>query len=512
LRSDAGVSRLGPLLPPDCWNPALDLRLEFPEPAPAPFVTRLASYPWLVVGTVCIGAFIGQLDASIVQLAMPSFEDSFDAPLHAVSWIAVGYVLAFASALPVFARLAEVGGRKALYLAGFALFGLFSGLCGLAPNLPLLILFRLLQGASGAALGANSLVILVAAAGPERRGKAVGVMAAAQAVGLSLGPALGGALLTAFGWRAIFWVTVPFALLGAALGWLIVPKTKVFAKDSRFDALGAAFLVPALVALLLAITELPVWGLSTALVVSALTAVILLALFVWRERRAPAPLIHLSLLRSPAFSAGAVGVLMSYALLYGMLFAMSFALMRGYHDPAFAAGLRLTIVPVALGFVAPFSGALADKRPRLVMLGGMAFCGVAALALARLMTGSPDSLPAIMGALAAFGVGLGLYIAPNNSATLGAAPADQQGVAGGLVNLLRVLGTGVGVAAASAMLGWRLEVIAQTHGRTAGASEAALLAAVGGALLMLAAFAALGAVMALIRNDPEAGRRGGRRI
>ena len=486
----------------------MNLRLQFPEPAPAPFLERLSSYPWLVVGTVCIGAFIGQVDASIVQLAMPTFEDAFDAPLHAVSWVAVGYVLAYAAALPVFARLAEIGGRKAVYLIGFALFGLFSALCGLAPDLPLLIVLRLLQGASGAALGANSLVILVAAAaGPERRGKAVGVMASAQAVGLSLGPALGGALLAAFGWRAIFWVTVPFALLGAALGWLIVPKTKVFAKDDRFDALGAALLIPALVAFLLALTELPAWGLSPPLVVSALAALILLALFVWREAQAPAPLIQLSLFRVPAFSAGAVGVLISYGLLYGMLFAMSFALVRGYHDPSLAAGLRLTIVPVALGLIAPFSGAAADKRPRLVMLGGMAFCGLAALALTRLLTGSPASLPGVMVALAAFGVGLGLYIAPNNSATLGAAPADKQGVAGGLVNLLRVLGTGVGVAAASAMLSWRLEATVGAHGRTAGASEPALLAAVGAALIMLAAFAALGAVMAVIRNDPEAGRR-----
>jgi MFS family permease len=332
-------------------------------------------------------------------------------------------------------------------------------------------------------------------------------MAAAQAVGLGLGPALGGALLAAFGWGAIFWVTVPFALIGSALAWLIVPKTKTFAKDARFDALGAALLAPTLVALLLAITELPSWGLSAPLVITASAALILLALFIWREAQAPAPLIHLSLFRVPAFSAGAVGVLVSYGLLYGMLFAMSFALVRGYHDPPYAAGLRLTIVPVALGIVAPFSGALADKRPRLVMLGGMVFCGFAALALTRLLTGAPASLPGVMGALAAFGVGLGLYIAPNNSATLEAAPADQQGIAGGLVNLMRVLGTGVGVAAASAMLGWRLEVIAQAHGRTAGASGPQLLAAVGGALLMLAALAALGAVMAFIRNDPETRQR-----
>src|SRR5208282_6661954 len=152
-------------------------------------------------------------------------EDAFDAPLEAVSWVAVAYVLGFAAALPAFARLAEIAGRKTLYLSGFALFGLFSALCGLAPSLPLLIAFRVLQGISGALAGANSVVILVAAAGPARRGKALGIMAAAQAVGLSLGPTLGGVLLATLGWRSIFWITVPFALLVAALGWLILPKT-----------------------------------------------------------------------------------------------------------------------------------------------------------------------------------------------------------------------------------------------------------------------------------------------
>ena len=132
-------------------------------------------------------------------------------------------------------------------------------------------------------------------------------------------------------------------------------------------------------------------------------------------------------------------------MLYGMFFAMSFALIRGYHDPPFAAGLRLTVIPVALGLVAPFGGTFADKRPRLVMAAGMAVCLASALALTALLTGTPQSLIGVMAALAAYGVGLGLYIAPNNSATIGAAPADKSGVAGGLLNLLRVFGAGVGV-------------------------------------------------------------------
>jgi EmrB/QacA subfamily drug resistance transporter len=454
----------------------------------------------MVVGTVCIGAFIGQVDASIIQLAMPSLEDAFDAPLHAVSWAAVGYVLAFASTLPLFARLAEIGGRKALYLTGFVLFALFSALCGLATSLLTLIVFRLLQGAGGAMLGANSLVILVAAAGPARRGKAIGIMAAAQAVGLSLGPALGGVLLSAFGWRSIFLATVPFAILGAALGWLIVPRTTALAKDRRFDIGGAILVVPALAAAMLTITEAQAWGLSAPLLVSAAAAASLLGAFVWRENRAPAPLIDLKLFRTANFSAGAVGVLVSYSMLYGMFFAISFAFVRGYHEQFFAAGLRLTIVPVALALVAPFGGAASDKHPRLVMLAGMILSALSALALTRLLTGGPASLPGVMISLATFGVGLGLYIASDNNAAMTAAPAAESGEAGGLLNLLRVLGTGVGVASASAVLGFRLGG-AGVAVRTAGTPDTVMLAAVGDTLVMVAAFGALGALMAMIRHE-----------
>jgi MFS family permease len=449
------------------------------EPAPTQVFVRRPYYPWLVVGTVCLGTFIGQIDASIVQLALPSLEDAFGAPLDAVSWVALGYLLAFASVLPVFARMAEIAGRKTLYLSGFALFGLWSALCGLAPSLLMLIGFRVLQGMSGALLGANSVVILVAAAGPARRGRAL------------------------LGWRWIFWVTVPFAVLGTALGWLIVPRTTTFSGDHRFDLPGAFLLVPALAALLLAISEFQAWGLSAPLIACAVAAPLLLGGFLWRETRAPAPLINLSLFRSAAFSAGSVGVLVSYGMLYGMFFAMSFALVRGYHDQPLAAGFRLTIVPVALGLVAPFSGALSDKRPRLLMLAGMAISVAAAMALTRLLDGTPGSLTRVMVGLAAFGVGLGFYIAPNNNATMSAAPADKSGVAGGLLNLLRALGGGVGVAASSVVLAWGLESATGVHERTAGAPEAALIAAAGDVLVLLALFGALGAAMAVIRNAPE---------
>ena len=364
---------------------------------------RLPFYPWLVVGTVCVGNFMGQTDASIVQLAMPAFEDSFDAPLGAVSWVAVGYVLAFAAALPAFARLAEMAGRKTIYLVGFALFGAFSAACALAPNLLWLIAFRALLGIGGAMLGANSVVIIVTAAGPERRGKALGIQAAAQAVGLSAGPALGGVLLGAFGWRSIFWIAVPAAVIGTLLGWLIIPKTAKRSPDARFDVVGALLLAPALAGLLLAITEVRAWGLSAPMIACLVAAPIFFAAFVWREMTMHDPLVDLRLFRRPVFTAGSLGILLSYAMLYAIFFAMSFALVRGYHDSPSKAGLELTVVPVALGLTAPFAGGLSDRRRRLVMLIGMGACVASALALTRLLTGTAASLPGVLAGLALFG-------------------------------------------------------------------------------------------------------------
>jgi MFS family permease len=140
------------------------------EPAPAQFVTRQPYYPWLVVGTTCMAGLTGQLDASIVQLILPTLEHDFQAKLSVVSWVAVAYTLASASSLPVLARLAEITGRKLMFLGGFLLFMLASTLCGLAADLTQLIALRAFQGIGGTMLAANSLVILIKAAGPRRHG------------------------------------------------------------------------------------------------------------------------------------------------------------------------------------------------------------------------------------------------------------------------------------------------------------------------------------------------------
>ena len=202
-----------------------DALLKGREPPPARSIARLASYRWFVVGTVCIGAFMGQVDSSITQLVLPRLEVDFNARLSTVSWVAVAYLLTMAGFLPVFGRLADMFGRKLLYTGGFLLFVLGSTLCGFAPNLPALIAFRVLQAIGAALLSSNSVAIVVTAAGPDERGRALGVMAAAQAVGLSAGPALGGLVLDTLGWQWVFWINVPFGLAAAVIGWFVIPPT-----------------------------------------------------------------------------------------------------------------------------------------------------------------------------------------------------------------------------------------------------------------------------------------------
>src|SRR5262249_21989476 len=205
------------------------------EPPAARMFAGLASYRWLVVGTVCIGSFMGQVDSSITQLLLPRLELEFNAELSTVSWVAVAYLLAMAAFLPIFGRLADMLGRKLLYTGGFLLFVLTSALCGLAPNLPVLIAFRVLQGIGAALLSSNSVAIVVATAGTRWRGRALGVQSAAQAVGLSAGPAIGGLVLDTLDWRWVFWINVPVGLAGAVMGWFLLPPTKDLPDDARFD-------------------------------------------------------------------------------------------------------------------------------------------------------------------------------------------------------------------------------------------------------------------------------------
>src|SRR4029077_2653415 len=221
-------------------------------------------------------------------------------------------------------------------------------------------------------LGANSMAILVTSIDSSRRAQAIGLYTTAQAIGVSACPAVGGLLLEVLDWQWVFWVAVPFSLAGAVAGWFVLPRTSGLTSDKRFDWTGASLLVPSLVLAILALNQVSVWPLaSPPMILIIIGAVTLFVLFVWRERSTPAPLIDLALFGHRAFTAGVIGVALSYALVFGMFFLMSFALIHGFHNSALLAGFKLAIIPVAMGITAPLGIAAANKfGPSVVCVAG----------------------------------------------------------------------------------------------------------------------------------------------
>ena len=483
---------------------AKDTPLRLFEPPPLALVARQAWYPWLIVGVACVGAFIAQLDASIVQLALPALSVEFQVTLNQVSWVPIAYLLTLAALLPVFGRLCEMWGRKLLYVAGFLLFTIASALCGLAENLGWLVTARLLQGVGGAMLAANSIAIMTAAVGQSGRARALGWFAAAQAIGLSAGPPIGGLLLGTLGWRWIFWVTVPIGAAVTAIGLLVLPQSTGLVTGKKFDWLGAMLLVPALVGIVLLLNQGTVWGFtSPAMLLTGCATAVLLVLLCRHELRTTSPLVTLRAFANPAFACGVIGVLLSAALLYGNFFILSFGLVRGYHRPVELAGLRLALIPIAIGLVAPFSGTLAERfGTRFIGVAGMALCMASLSILSVIATAHQAQVALGAIAFALFGVGLGLFITPNNHRTLNAAPANLSGESGAVVNLMRVLGGCLGIASASTMLTWEIHRMTGSHSNWAIFESRPLLEAIESGFLLLMGYVLVAGMLSLVRPKP----------
>ncbi len=417
------------------------------EPRRPAWIRALPSAPWLAVGTVCVGAFMGQLDASIVSTALPVLRSNLHASIAAVEWVVLVYVLVLAGTVAAVGKLADRIGRKLLYTYGFGIFVIGSAACAVAPSLGVLVAARFVQAIGAVMLQANSYALIRDVLPTSRLGTGLGIQGAAQAVGLTLGPVLGGALTALGGWRLIFLVNIPIGLLGLALGWFLLPRSTHHDAGSRIDTQGTVLLaaIPsaALAALSLAAQpDTPGWIVPALAVLACLLA----AAAYLRQRRAPGAVIDAALVRVAAFIAGISSALLSYVVLFSCLVAVPFFLEREVHLGPAAAGLELTALPLALAIVAPLGGFIRDRAgPRLPAGVGMAITAVGMGVLAIASSHAGLTVPA----LAIAGVGMGLFIPANNAATMSAAPPDRGGAAGGLLNMARGLGTAIGVSVTS---------------------------------------------------------------
>src|SRR5580700_621177 len=296
--------------------------------APRPdAIRRNPRAAWLAVGVVCFGAFMGQLDASIVTLTFRPMQHEFGAPLAAVQWVSLGYLLALVAMLAPAGRIADAVGRKLLYGYGFVIFTAASAACGLAPTLGLLVAFRLVQAVGAAMLQANSVALVTTGVPPHRMRLALSVQAAAQAIGLGLGPTLGGLLTQTAGWRTVYWINVPVGCIAVVAGRYLLPRTRRRSRADSFDWPGAVLLAVATSGLLLVMSaagglDLPGWA-TASLAAAALAAV---AGFAVRSARARFPLIPRALLRSGRLALALAGAMLGYLTLFGPLVLLPQAL------------------------------------------------------------------------------------------------------------------------------------------------------------------------------------------
>lgn len=293
-------------------------------------------------------------------------------------------------------------------------------------------------------LQANSLAIIVLVMPQRSLGRAIGIQGASQALGLALGPSVGGLLLAAGGWRLIFFVNVPFGLFGATAAVLLVPRSRNLMARVRFDWFGLGIFFPAVVAVLSGISFGAEFGWGSPLIVGLFAAAALLfGLFIWHERRDKDPMLDLGLFRNARFSTGIASGVGSYLVMFGVLLLVPFYLERGLGLGTARSGLELMAMPMAFGVVAPFAGRLADRvGARPLTVAGMALVAVS-LAVLGLVRPPTAGFLVLLGAV---GVGLGLFTSPNNASIMGAAPGQQAGMASGVLNMTRGIGTALGLA------------------------------------------------------------------
>ncbi|MGW2249621.1 MFS transporter [Kitasatospora sp. NPDC001660] len=452
---------------------------------------------WLAVGTVCLGAFLGQLDASVIALVFPAIGHHFGAGFAAVEWVALAYLLVLVALLAPVGWASDLIGRKTMYIGGFAVFGLSSLGAGFAGTLWILVACRAVQAVGAAMMQANSVALVARGVPGHAMRRALGIQAAAQGLGLALGPSLGGLLVEHASWRWVFWVNVPIAVFGIMAGWYLLPRTRAerpaaapkprraaapgsrggVAQAPGFDFPGMLLLAGATAALLLALSTasgLPLPGWLVAVLLTA-SAVLALAL-VRQERRAARPILAPGLVNTPGVRSGLVVALIGYLLLFCPL-VLGPVLLTGAGVSTARAGLVITLLPAAFAVAATVGGGLLPRdwsdvtRCRF----GAVVAGAGLLLFAVL----PVSGAAVAAPLLVAGYGLGLLLPANNALVMRAIPAQCSAVGGGMVNMARSLGTALGMALS--VLGVHLAGAA-SGGRTV--------------LLVLAAVAAAAVVLA----------------
>jgi EmrB/QacA subfamily drug resistance transporter len=468
-------------------------------------------HKWAVLALVALGTFMTALDASIVNIGLPSIARAFRAPVGgAVEWVIIIYLVVIAGTLLTVGRLSDLVGSKAVWMTGLAMFVLGSTLCGAASTLVMLIIARAFQGLGGALIFAPGLAIIADAFPPAERGRALGMNAVVSAIGTSFGPTLGGVITEHLTWRWIFYINLPLGALGFIASSRLLARSETRTREP-LDLPGAVLVAMGFSLLTVTLSFGQAWGWASGrLLACVVFAVVALVAAARVERRTRHPIVDLALFRESVLASSLGSLMLAMLALFAASFLLPFYFeeLRGFSVAR--AGFLLTPLPLTIAVVAPFSGALADRvGSRWLVAGGLALASMGLLLLSRLDANS--TIEQIVGCLVVTGLGQGMFQSPNSRALMNAAPASQQGEASGLLATARVVGQSLSVALAAAIftgVGGASAGLTLAAARAAAVSPAhvvalqhTFLAAFRGALMACAGLGALGILAALVRGQ-----------
>ena len=436
------------------------------------------SRKWHILAAVGTGVFLATLDTSIINVSLPTLVRALHTEFANVQWVVLAYLLTITCTMAGIGRLADMVGKKTIYMLGFAIFTLGSVLCGLSMTVNWLIGFRMLQAIGAAMVMALGAAIVTEAFPAEERGRAMGLIGAIVSAGIITGPALGGVILGILSWHWIFFVNLPVATLGIIMAYRFVPDFKPKG-GQHFDLLGASFLCFGLLSLLLGLTFGQKQGFSHPLVwVITGGGLAILVIFVFIEHKVHQPMIDPQLFKNSLFSVNLTTGFISFVALGGSIILLPFYLENILGLPSIKVGLLMGIIPVMLGVTSPIAGSLSDRMSgrKIIMVGlGLMFVGF----LGASSLNQDTSLSGYAVRIFAIGAGIGIFLSPNNSAIMGAAPRHQMGIVSGMMAQSRTLGQTVGVAVIGAIWAGRTIFYAGA-GNEVGASLAPVQAQIRG--------------------------------
>jgi EmrB/QacA subfamily drug resistance transporter len=436
-----------------------------------------------------LATLLASLGTSIANVALPTLAQAFDASFQAAQWVVLAYLLASTTLIVSVGRLGDLTGRRRLLMIGIVLFTTASALCGIAPTLWTLIAARAAQGLGAAIMLALAMALISETVPTARTGRAMGLLGTTSAIGTALGPSLGGLLIAALGWRAIFLVTVPAGALAGLLVYRHLPSDRRVPQTGRapFDRRGTLLLALTLASYTLAVTvgRGHLGPLNAALLAAAAVAVVLFAV---AQSRTRSPLIRPAMFRSPLLSAGlATSTLVSTVLMTTLVVGPFYLTGALDLDPA-SVGLVMSIGPVVAALTGVPAGRIADRfgAPRTTIF-GLTAIATGSVALAALPTAL--DVAGYVAPIVTITAGYAVFQTANNTNVMTGVGSDQRGVTAGMLNLSRNLGliTGASVmGAVFSLAAGSADIKAASAGAIATAMHITFLVA---AALILAALA-----------------------